>query len=235
MYSINNITKNVCVNGKQKTILNNISFSIQDHVFLSIIGPSGCGKTTLLKILAGLDDKIEVDIFKDKRVLLMFQNTFLLPWRTTLKNIELSNELENNSITQQTNNLLEETGLSSYAKYFPKQLSGGMNRRLYLAQCLNYSPDILLLDEPFTGLDYETKKTMRTLLSNFKDSITIIMATHDIEDAIILSDQIILISKTPSEVEKIIDVTKINCKSIEFLDVENEIYSTFNNKFVKSD
>lgn len=193
-------------------ILDKISFDVKEGEFVSIIGPSGCGKTTLLKILGGLRSFTKGDVKVKEKFGFVFQDPTLLPWRTSLKNIELPLEIfgrKNSSRSPQE--LLKVVGLSGFENYYPNELSGGMQQRVAIARALIFRPSILLMDEPFGALDEITRNKMnlellRILREEKKTVSTIIFVTHSIPEAVFLSDRVIVLSQRPAKVEKIIEI-----------------------------
>ncbi|ACL69902.1 ABC transporter ATP-binding protein [Halothermothrix orenii] len=199
--------------------LKDINFSIFENEFISIVGPSGCGKTTLLSIISGLipPDKGEVYINGKKvkgicpHIGYMLQEDYLLQWRTVYDNIKLGLEIKgrvNKKTEERINKLLAISGLTDFKDFYPKELSGGMRQRVALARTLAPDPDILLLDEPFSSLDYQTKLMMEEELADIlnKDQKTVILVTHDIAEAISLSNRVIILSKRPGKIKKIVDI-----------------------------
>ncbi len=204
------------------SVLDKISFKVNEGEFLSVIGPSGCGKTTLLKIISGLTKPTEGKTeFKDKptglaakkgRFGFVFQNPVLLPWRNVIKNIELPLEiLARKNQKNSAKDLLKIVGLEEFEKYYPNQLSGGMQQRAAIARALIFEPPILLMDEPFGALDEITRNYMGLELLKIWQTkkvltSTIIFVTHSVPEAVFLSDRIIVFSKRPAKIEKIIDI-----------------------------
>ena len=208
--------------------LKNISFNVKEGEFVSIVGPSGCGKTTILNIIGGLlkksDGKIFLDnkeIYTDENLKLnkdigyMFQKDHLFEWRTILDNVKLGIELDKKLNKEQKKqkenyilNLLEKYGLLDFKNKYPRELSGGMRQRVALIRTLALNPKILLLDEPFSALDFQTRlkvcDDVSTIIS--KENKTAILVTHDISEAISLSDKIIILSKRPAKVKKIVEI-----------------------------
>lgn len=173
--------------------IGNISLEVKEEDFISIVGPSGCGKSTLLSILANLEEKSEGNIVSDKnlRIGYMLQKDSLLPWRTVLDNcllgLEIYNEL--NDITKsRVISLLKNYGLYDFKDKYPRSLSGGMRQRVALIRTLAINPDILLLDEPFSALDYQTRIMLADDLYKIikKEHKTVIMVTHDLAELIFL-------------------------------------------------
>lgn len=194
--------------------LDNISFSIKDKEYISIIGPSGCGKSTILGILANILPKSsgEINFNKDNPTIgYMLQDDCLLPWKTVLENcllgLELTKKLNNNT-KKRTIELLETYGLKDFINKYPRTLSGGMRQRVALIRTLVLNPDILLLDEPFSALDYQTRLALSDDLYKIikQEGKTAIMVTHDIAEAISMSDRIILLTKRPATIKYIYNI-----------------------------
>ncbi|SOB92162.1 NitT/TauT family transport system ATP-binding protein [Ureibacillus xyleni] len=197
--------------------LQDINLSINKGEFVSFIGPSGCGKTTLLSIIAGLFQptlgtvKIEgQDVFEndDLSIGYMLQQDYLFPWKTIEENITLGLKLlkkENHSIASK---LLKDVGLPPVEKKYPRELSGGMRQRVALARTLAVNPKILLLDEPFSALDYQSKLKLEDLVSEMLKEYnkTAILVTHDLGEAIAMSDRIFLFSPRPGRLYKTFEV-----------------------------
>ncbi len=201
------------------TALKNISFTIKKGEFISLIGPSGCGKTTLLSILAGLITPTEGRVIMNGKELqevdastgYMLQQDYLFPWKTIKENIliglQLTNRL-NKEAEHKALRLLNKIGLNNVEDKFPNQLSGGMRQRAALVRTLAVNPQILLLDEPFSALDYQTKLKLENLVFETLKSFgkTAVLVTHDIGEAISMSDRIFLFSTNPGELHKVFDV-----------------------------
>ncbi|MBE5735681.1 MAG: ABC transporter ATP-binding protein [Clostridiales bacterium] len=199
--------------------LDNITFSIKKNEFVSIVGPSGCGKTTILSIIAGLIKPTSGEILiEDKEIVnsniaigYMFQKDELFEWRTIQSNIYLGLEIKKN-LTAETkayaDNLLKKYGLWDFRHKHPSELSGGMRQRVALIRTLALQPKILLLDEAFSALDYQTRLNVcDDVYRILKDEgITSILVTHDLSEAISMSDKIIVLSKRPAIVESVHNV-----------------------------
>lgn len=211
LISISNLTKNYHTKTKEIEAIDNISFDINDNEIVSIIGPSGCGKSTILNILTNIDKPSSGKIEKKDNLKIgyMMQNDCLLPWLTVFENATLGLKLKsikNKDNIDYVNSLLEKYGLKEFANEYPRNLSGGMRQRLALIRTLAIKPDILFLDEPFSKLDYTTRlsisddvfKIIREL------NISAILITHDIKEALMLSDRIIVLSKRPAIIKDII-------------------------------
>lgn len=211
LISINNLKKNYHTKTREIEAINNITFDIAEEEILSIIGPSGCGKSTILNILANLESESSGTIEKKDNLKIgyMMQNDCLLPWMNVFDNATLGLKLKNIKTEENihyVNTLLEKYGLKDFANEYPKNLSGGMRQRLALIRTLAIRPDILLLDEPFSKLDYTTRLSISDdvfkIIKELK--ISAILITHDIKEAIMLSDRIIVLSKRPAIIKDII-------------------------------
>ncbi len=203
------------------TALEDISLTIEEGEFISLLGPSGCGKTTLLSIIAGLLKPTYGEVLIEGKTIekaksdigYMLQQDYLFPWKTIEENIFVGLQIMNQE-TEQTRKttlaLLEEIGLKGVEKAYPKQLSGGMRQRAALVRTLATNPKILLLDEPFSALDFQTKLKLEDLVSDTLKEYqkTAILVTHDIGEAIAMSDRIYLLSKSPGKIAKIFDLPK---------------------------
>jgi NitT/TauT family transport system ATP-binding protein len=194
-------------NNRSKRVLNKIHFRLADGEVGAILGPSGCGKTTLMRILAGLDQDFTGDVTYPKhwRLGAVFQEPRLLPWRSVSDNLKISTPPEQEAYCAK---LVEVFGLNNHLDFFPRQLSLGLARRVALVRALAVKPDILLLDEPFVSLDKQLAHDLITELSKIIDAshITTLLVTHDIDEAIILSDRLYLLSKTtPATIQEVFD------------------------------
>ncbi len=198
--------------------LENVSFKVKDKEFISIVGPSGCGKSTILGIISNIMEKSKgtVKFNKENPVIgYMLQHDSLFPWRTVLENcllgLEIKNILTKDNI-EQVIRLLNTYGLGDFIDKYPDSLSGGMRQRVALIRTLATNPDILLLDEPFSALDYQTRLSLSDDLYKIikNEGKTAIMVTHDIAEAISMSDRIIVLTKRPGSIKNIynIELTK---------------------------
>lgn len=204
--------------------LSNINFSVKEGEFVSIIGPSGCGKSTLLSIIAGLEPKTEGDIQIDGNTGYMLQKDSLLEWRSIYDNVLFGLEIGHKKTKENEAyvlDLLEKYGLYEFKDKYPTQLSGGMRQRAALIRTLAIKPNILLLDEAFSALDYQTRIMVTNdifqILKN--ENITAVIVTHDISEAISMSDRVIVLSKRPATVKSIHNIefemdnrNPINCR-----------------------
>ncbi len=202
-------------NGETKA-LDNITFSIDKNEFVSIVGPSGCGKTTILSLIAGLLSPTKGEILLNDKPIqksdigigYMFQKDELFEWRTILSNIYLGLEIQgklNKESKEYVDNLLKKYGLWDFRQKHPSELSGGMRQRAALIRTLALQPKILLLDEAFSALDYQTRLNVCDDVYNIlkEEKITSILVTHDLSEAISMSDKIIVLSKRPATVQTI--------------------------------
>lgn len=189
------------------TALRDISFTVEEGEFISFIGPSGCGKSTLLSIIAGLIEPTSGTITHESlsaEIGYMLQQDYLFPWKTIEDNILLGLTILNKNDTQIVDDLLNEFQLSHTAKMYPQQLSGGMRQRIALARTLAVNPSLLLLDEPFSALDFHSKLVLENFVSKALKQYhkTAILVTHDISEAIAMSDKIYLFSNRPGTILK---------------------------------
>ena len=213
-----NLRKNYHTKSSEILAIDNISFSVDEGEFISIVGPSGCGKSTILSILSGIlpksDGKI---IMNNKKIAYMLQSDCLLPYKTVLENALIGLKTRGkvtDSDRKYTINLLKTYGLEEFINKYPKNLSGGMRQRVALIRTLAVKPDILLLDEATSALDYQSSlaisEDIHKIIKN--EGKTAIMVTHDISQAISMSDKVIVLTKRPATIKKIYDI-KIDEKS----------------------
>ena len=192
------------------TAIEGVSLAVSPGTFISIVGPSGCGKSTLLNIVAGLQPASggRIDVFGEpllginRRATYMFQQDALLPWKTVLGNVQFGLTLRGEhgaDAVERSRAWLERVGLSGCGDLYPHQLSGGMRKRVALAQCWIVQPDLILMDEPFSALDVHTRLRMESeILGLWTGSgKTVVFVTHDLEEAISLSDDVFLLSAGP--------------------------------------
>ena len=198
------------VNGETLAV-SNLNLSVQAGEFLSIVGPSGCGKSSLLSMLAGLITPSHGKISVDGEIGYMLQKDYLLEWRTIRNNallgLEIQNKLTPDNIAF-VEALLDQYGLSDFKEHYLYQLSGGMRQRVALIRTLAIRPDILLLDEPFSALDYQTRLSVSDEIGSIirKEGKTAILVSHDISEAISLADRVVVLSSRPAQVKRIYDI-----------------------------
>lgn len=201
------------------TALQDFNVTVGEGEFVSIVGPSGCGKSTFLNVLLGLiPPKSGEMAINGKRVegpgqdrAMVFQEFGLLPWRTVLNNVELGLELQGISKDQRqslSQKFIDMVGLSGFEGHYPHELSGGMKQRVGIARALTTDPEVLLMDEPFAALDAQTRDIMQAELLRIWDEAkkTVLFVTHQIEEAVYLSDRVIVMTKRPGRTKKIIDI-----------------------------
>lgn len=204
-----------CFHSKDDSVvaLDGIDFDVYKNEFISIVGPSGCGKSTILSILAGLYEKSDGQINLDKDISIgyMLQKDSLFSWRSVLDNclvgLEVTNQMTDEN-KEYVVSLLKTYGLYDFKDKYPDSLSGGMRQRVALIRTLALKPDILLLDEAMSALDYQSRLAISDDIYRIikNEGITAIMVTHDIAEAISMSDRIIVLTKRPAKIKKIYKV-----------------------------
>ncbi len=218
---INNLSKSYYTKEKEIHVLDNINLNIKENTITAIVGPSGCGKSTLLNIIGNLDNKTDGEILflKNKnKIGYMFQTDALFPWMTILNNcligLKIKKELTKENIDY-VKKLLYNYGLGEFINSYPNNLSGGMRQRVALIRTLAIKPDILLLDEPFSALDYNSKLIVTDDVYKIikKEKKTTIIITHDIGEAISIADRVIVLSNRPAKVKEIYNIKLTNAKS----------------------
>ena len=199
-------------------VINDLSFEIEPGSFTSIVGPSGCGKSTLLSLLCDLIKPEAGTIYirppennPDSRMGYMLQKDNLFEWRSIYKNVMLGLEINNKKTPENiayVNHLLEQYDLAEFKSARPSQLSGGMRQRAVLIRTLALEPDILLLDEPFSALDYQTRLEVREDICNIlrSEKKTVILVTHDISEAIAMTDRVLILTSRPAKLLKTINI-----------------------------
>ena len=216
---INNLSKNYYTQKNEIKAIENLSFNVYKNEILAIVGPSGCGKSTLLGILANLENKTSGSIIKnnDYKIGYMLQSDSLFPWLNVLDNSIIGLDIANNKTKDTINyviSLLKKYGLYDFKDNYPNNLSGGMKQRCALIRTLAINPDLILLDEPFSALDYQTRlalsNDMYQIIKN--ENKTAILITHDIAEAISMADRVIVLTKRPCQVKDIYEI-KLNSKS----------------------
>jgi ABC-type nitrate/sulfonate/bicarbonate transport system ATPase subunit len=185
-------------------VFQELSLAIRRGEFVAVVGPSGCGKTTLLNLLSQFLKPSSGKVASSGDVRMVYQHDSLFPWQTVSENIALGLRHINDKAEQgrQLNDMLRLINLESFANHYPHQLSGGMRQRVELARALIGDSDILLLDEPFSSLDYLTRIRLRNELARMLDQLprTVVLVTHDIEEAAQLADRIIVLSDRPARI-----------------------------------
>lgn len=216
LISVRNVSK--AFKDGQVRALDNISFDVADGEFIGIVGPSGCGKTTLLRLIDGLIDADDGEVRVGGQspqpgpdLAMVFQSARLLPWRSVLGNVEFALKLRGivrRERRERAMALLASVGLREFTQAYPHELSGGMQQRVGLARALSVEPKVLLMDEPFAALDAMTRETLRRELLQLWSHrrMAIVFVTHDIDEAIYLSQRIIVLRPRPGRVDEIVDV-----------------------------
>lgn len=216
--SVNNLSKIYHSPTNETLALKDITFSVSKGEFISIVGPSGCGKSTILSILSGLLDKSSGDIkLENASMSYMLQNDCLLPYLTILDNCLIGLKIRgmlNDDTRKYVFKLLKTYGLYEFMDKYPNNLSGGMRQRVALIRTLATKPDILLLDEAMSALDYQSRLNISDDIYNIikSEGVTAIMVTHDISEAISMSDRVIVLTKRPAVVKNIYEI-KLKNKS----------------------
>jgi len=226
---------------KTITAIQDISFTMEKGEFLCIVGQSGCGKSTLLRIMAGIDAVHEGTITingsmvkgPDKTRGMVFQEARLLDWMNVSQNVGFPLQgMQKEEKTKLVDEYVTLVGLSDFKKSYPRELSGGMAQRVSIARALVNRPEVLFMDEPFGALDYMTKINMQNELLRIreKSKMTVIFVTHDIDEAVYLSDKILVMSKNPGKVKEIIHNSlpfPRNRNSEEFMAIRKQVYDCF--------
>ncbi len=216
---IKNLSKNYHTKESEIKAIDDLSLDIFKNEIVAIVGPSGCGKSTLLGILADLEPKTSGSIIKNNvhKIGYMLQSDSLFPWLNVLDNtligLNINQKVDNNDINRIIT-LLKKYGLYDFKDNYPNNLSGGMKQRVALIRTLAINPDLILLDEPFSALDYQTRlalsNDMYKIIKN--ENKTAILITHDIAEAISMADRVIVLTKRPCKVKNIYEI-KLNNKT----------------------
>jgi ABC-type nitrate/sulfonate/bicarbonate transport system ATPase subunit len=217
--TVRNLSKSFALNGQRLPVLQDLQLDIRSGESLAIVGPSGCGKTTLLRVLAGLETPDRGEVLIDGHPVqgvgteraLIFQEPRLLPWLTVLGNVAFGLEVRGTrkSLAEaRARHYIHLVGLTAFEDAYPRQLSGGMAQRVGIARALTVQPEILLLDEPLGALDAMTKLTMQQELARIwsEEKVTMILVTHDLEEAIYLADRVLVLPKEKGAVPRLISI-----------------------------
>ncbi len=217
--SVEHVGKNFDTRGATIRVLDDVSFSVKNGEFFVIVGPSGCGKSTLLRIIQGLETPYDGVITLAGRPLsgpssdrgFVFQQDSLYPWRTVLQNVLFGLEIMGKARSEsadQAQSLIELVGLKGFENHYPRELSGGMRQRVNLARALAIDPQMLLMDEPFAALDALTRETMQQELLRIAAAAnkTVLFITHQIDEAVLLADRVLVMSARPGQVVETIPI-----------------------------
>jgi NitT/TauT family transport system ATP-binding protein len=216
---VEHVSKGYEVNGEIVPVIGDLSLTLREGEIVSIVGPSGCGKTTLLNTLCGLlsPDSGRVRWHgrevagQPQNVGYMLQKDLLLPWRTALGNAMLGLEIRGvaaGEAEDRSRAMLDQLGLHGFADHYPSTLSGGMRQRVALARTLVHEPDVLLLDEPFAALDFQSKLLIESDTAGLvrQGRRSLLLITHDIEEAVSLADRVIVLSKRPTRIKAVYEI-----------------------------
>lgn len=216
---IENISKTFMNDGEENQVLKDISFDVDEGKFVSLLGPSGCGKTTLLTIIAGFQEATSGQILVNGNLVtkpgpdrgFVFQNYALFPWMSVSDNIRFPMKqikLAKEEREERLNELLKVAKLSDRGDLYPHQLSGGMQQRTALVRALATTPEVLLMDEPLGALDYQMRQSLQVQLEDIwlKNRTTVVMVTHDVDEAVYLSDRVIVLSTDKGKIAEDLDI-----------------------------
>ncbi len=241
---IDHVVKTYQTRSGETVALNGIDLEIKENEFICVVGPSGCGKSTLLNIIAGLLEPTSGQVYVDGKAVegpgpdrgVVFQQYALFPWLTVQKNVEFGLQLQGmdkEKAQEEARKYLKMVDLEAFASSYPKELSGGMKQRVAIARAYAVNPQVLLMDEPFGALDAQTRTQLQSeLLATWeKERKTCFFITHDVEEAIVLAQKVIIMSARPGRIKEIVDIqipyprnqeTKMRK---EFLELKNHIWS----------
>lgn len=241
---IDNVKKVFPSRNGEVVALNGVSMDIKENEFITVVGPSGCGKSTLLNIIAGLSEPSSGSVYCDGKEVegtgtergVVFQQYALFPWLTVRKNIEFGLNMQGIKGTEAQDRIekyVKMVDLEDFIDHYPKELSGGMKQRVAIARAYAVNPSVLLMDEPFGALDAQTRTQLQDeLLKTWeREKKTCFFITHDVEEAIILGQKVVIMSARPGRIKEIVDInipyprTQETKLSKEFLDAKNYIWS----------
>lgn len=249
---IDNVVKEYVGNKGKTVALNGVSLDIKENEFICVVGPSGCGKSTLLNIIAGLLEPTSGAVYLDGKKIegtgvergVVFQGYALFPWRTVLKNVMFGLEMKRmpkDQAEQIAKKYIKAVGLEGFEHAYPKELSGGMRQRVAIARAYAADPEVLLLDEPFGALDAQTRVQLQSELLNTweHEKKTCFFITHDVDEAIILAQRVIIMSARPGRIKKIVDIdipyprTQATKTDPRFLELKTEIWNEVYQEFLE--
>lgn len=219
MIRLKGITKQFSARSGQVLALKDLDLVVNDHEFLTILGPSGCGKTTLLRIIAGLERADAGEVWIEDQLVrgpgperaMVFQSFALMPWATVLANVTFGLEMRRvpkKKRESKARELIRLVGLKGFEGMLPPELSGGMQQRVGLARALAVEPSVLLMDEPFSALDEQTRRLLQEQLLGIWEATrtTVIFITHSMEEAVLLGDRVVLMSARPGRISEVVPV-----------------------------
>ncbi len=222
-----NILENINLKYDNINVLDDFNLNIVENKINCILGPSGCGKTSVLRIIANLEKNYKGSLnLKDDKISYIFQEDRLIPWKTVFENIKIVND--NNDI-EEVYKIIESLDLKGFENKYPSQLSGGMKQRCSIGRAFYYDAPILLMDEPFKSLDYDLRLSMVTYLTKLweKKQNTIILVTHNIEEALLLGHKINIFSKKPTKIKSVYtiqqDLFERDVTNKNLVDIRNNI------------
>lgn len=210
--------------------LEGLDVDIRTAEIVSVLGPTGCGKSSALNLIAGFEVPTTGNVFLDEQIVrgpgpdraVVFQQASLFPWLSVFDNVTLGVKCQgmpNEEYTRRAHHLLDEVGLTGFMRHYPYQLSGGMQQRVQIARALISAPKVLLMDEPFGALDYQTRIFMQELLLRLwvEYKPTVFFITHDVSEAIFVSDRVLVMSRRPGRIKVAVDVKTEKPRTIDFL------------------
>lgn len=233
LLKINKLSKKYQTKSQEIEAIKNLTFDVYENEILAIVGPSGCGKSTLLGILADLEKPTSGEIIKEGNIKVgyMLQEDSLFPWLNVLDNTLIGLEIKKNKTKDNIDRvltLLKKYGLYEFKDSYPNNLSGGMKQRVALIRTLAINPDLILLDEPFSALDYQTRLTLSSDMYKIikNENKTAILITHDISEAISVANRVIVLTKRPCQIKNIYEI-KLKNKSDPIVNRKDEYYNNY--------
>jgi NitT/TauT family transport system ATP-binding protein len=231
MMQVNNVYKAFGEDWAREMVIENLSLKIRRNQLTAIVGPSGCGKSTVVNLLAGFERPDRGQILLDGRpitgpskdTLVVFQETALMPWLTTYQNVtfgpKLRGDIPRDQLKEAADSIIETVGLTEFRDKYPLQLSGGMQRRAELARALINQPLVMIMDEPFRGLDAMTRQLMQEFYMRLceQEARTNVFVTSELEEAIILADSLVVLSNRPATVREVVQIDLPRPRNLEML------------------
>ncbi len=231
MMQVNNVSKAFGEDWEREMVIENLSLKIRRNQLTAIVGPSGCGKSTVVNLLAGFEKPDSGQILLDGRpvtgpskdALVVFQETALMPWLTTYQNVtfgpKLRGDIPRDQLKEAADSIIETVGLKEFRDKYPLQLSGGMQRRAELARALINQPLVMIMDEPFRGLDAMTRQLMQEFYMRLceQEARTNVFVTSELEEAIILADSLVVLSNRPATVREVVQIDLPRPRNLEML------------------